>query len=412
MSRTLFLLAIILASSTCLAQDLTEKKSLSVFLDCNFCDLNHIRSNVDYIDYVREPELADIHILASRMRSGADAFRYVFDFIGKQDFDGEGHELTFSDEPNSTRQQRAQRITKKIETGLIPFWIRTGMSDFLSLKVKNQEPTEENGLSEAEDPWNSWFFVLEGGGSARLESRKQNFTYWGRVRGDKVTEEWRIRNTLYVRQQHQRFENDEEVIISSLERNFFNSSIVRSINDHFSAGILMAVSESTYGNLDLGTRIAPAFEYSIFPYSEVHRREVTLAYRFNQLYRDYHERTIYNQMEEGLWSQALVFSARFQQPWGSLFTQIEGSHFFRDFNQNRLEMNSRLSLRVTKGLALTLNGDFDIINDQRSLPAGEISFEDLLLSQRQIATNFRLSGSVGLRYTFGSMFNNVVNTRL
>jgi hypothetical protein len=69
-------------------------------------------------------------------------------------------------------------------------------------------------------------------------------------------------------------------------------------------------------------------------------------------------------------------------------------------------------LRIIKGLSLTFNYNFELIQDQRSLPAGDISFEELLLAQKQIATNFRFSTGTSLRYTFGSIYNNIVNTRL
>ncbi len=35
----------------------------------------------------------------------------------------------------------------------------------------------------------------------------------------------------------------------------------------------------------------------------------------------------------------------------------------------------------------------------------------MLLRIRQLETNYRYFGSVGLRYTFGSIYNNVVNPR-
>ena len=75
-------------------------------------------------------------------------------------------------------------------------------------------------------------------------------------------------------------------------------------------------------------------------------------------------------------------------------------------------MNSSLSVRLFKGLAIRFSGNFEIIRDQINLPAGSASIEDVLLQQKQIATDFELGFSVGLSYTFGSAFNNVINTRL
>ena len=409
--RLTFCSLILLGTITTYAQDLTEKNSLKVFLDCHFCNDNYIKSNLQYIDYVRDKELADVHILATRVRSGVANSTYIFDFIGLKDFKNQDYKITCEDEPNSTKQFRNDLFTKKIEIGLVPYWIQTKMANNLSLKVKSKSKRFQDEVEE-KDPWNSWVFSIEGGGSGKLETSKYDLTFWGRFKANKVTELWRIRNLIHLRTEQRQFKKGPDVIFRVSESNNASTNIVRSINNHFSTGIHASIVNSTYGNLRLGTTISPAFEYSLFPYQEVNRREITVAYRINQLYREYEERTIYDKMEENLWSQSLVFSARFQQPWGSLHTEVQGSHFLHDFQQNRLEITNRLNLRVAKGLSLTINGNFDIIHDQRSLPAGGTSLEDLLLAQRQIATNFRLSGNIGVKYSFGSAFANVVNTRL
>lgn len=75
-------------------------------------------------------------------------------------------------------------------------------------------------------------------------------------------------------------------------------------------------------------------------------------------------------------------------------------------------MNSWLSVRILKGLAVRFSGDLKFIKDQVNLPAGSASIEDVLLQQKQIATNYEMGFGVGLSYTFGSAFNNVINTRL
>ena len=91
---------------------------------------------------------------------------------------------------------------------------------------------------------------------------------------------------------------------------------------------------------------------------------------------------------------------------------VEGSHYFHDFEKNRLEFNSRLNFRLVKGLALNLRSSLELIQDQLSLPKGDVSLQDVLLSQTQQATDFESFISLGVSYTFGSVFNNIVNTRL
>lgn len=387
-----------------------EAPSLKVFLDCGSCDMNYLREQIPYINYVRDPEQSDVHVLVTSTRTGSGARTHVIDFIGRGPYEEEQHSLEFTESPNASREERRQGIGKKLEMGLIPYWIGTGLAKQMDVSVKSEKPAEEK--APIQDPWNHWVFEVAGGAAFNKESARSAFNVWGRLEANRVTEAWRLRNNAFLRYDERVFKDEEGDIVSTLQRKFVNSSVVKSLDSHWSAGMFAGVRQSTYENLDLGVYVAPALEFSIFPYSDVNRREVTIAYRVNYLYRDYEQMTIFEKFREELWNHSLRFRARLRQPWGSLFAGIEGSHFFDDVSKHRLEVDGRLNLRVVSGLSVQLGGDMALINDQRSLPAGEASIEDLLLAQRQLATNYRFSGSIGLRYIFGSMYNDIVNTRL
>jgi len=70
-----------------------------------------------------------------------------------------------------------------------------------------------------------------------------------------------------------------------------------------------------------------------------------------------------------------------------------------------------ISVRIREGLSLNFSTNFQMIQDQLSLPAGDASLEDILLQRRELATDYSLSTSVAITYTFGSDFANIVNTR-
>ncbi len=384
--------------------------SLKVFLDCNACDMNYLREQIPYINYVRDPEQSDVHVLVTSQPTGANAQMHVFDFIGRGRFEQDKHTLEFTEAPDASREDRRRGMAKKLELGLIPYWIDTGLASEMDVSVKAEERRTQ--VSQVDDPWNNWIFEVAGGGAFNKESQRSAFNIWGNLRANRITEEWRLRNRAYLRYDERVFKGDEEDIVSTIQRKFIESSAVKSLTDHWSAGVFSGINQNTFENLDMGLYLAPAVEFSLFPYTEVNRREITLSYQVNYLHRDYQQLTIYNKTAEDLWNHSLRFRARLQQPWGSLFAGIIGSHFFEDISQHRVEMEGYLNLRVVSGLSVQLGGDMALINDQRSLPAGDISLEDLLLAQRQVATNYRFSGSIGLKYTFGSMFNDVVNTRL
>jgi hypothetical protein len=389
-----------------------KDESLKVYLDCSYCDHTLIRSQLAYVNNVRDAAVADVHVLINRVRSGSNGFMHTLNFFGLGKYEGTEYELNYDEPPNTANQQRQRQLANLVATGIIPFWLKTELVDKLDLEISPKEDSESLNLDESVDPWNNWIFSIEAGGSIAAESNTNEYVGWTRVRADRVTELWRVRNLLYARLDKRKFENESEVIRSNRERSYASSSVVKSIGDHFSAGFFSSVFRSTYSNYILSTRLGPAIEYSWYPYSQVFERELTVGYRISHLYRDYSEETIYFKLSEHLFNHSLVVSARFKQPWGSLYAQLEGSHFLHDVRQNRLEFDGHLSLRISKGLSITFGSQVEIINDQRSLPARSISLEELLLGQRQTATSFRIDGELGLRYTFGSIYNNVVNTRL
>jgi len=76
-----------------------------------------------------------------------------------------------------------------------------------------------------------------------------------------------------------------------------------------------------------------------------------------------------------------------------------------------MQLYSELSLRLFKGLSLNVYGNYSRIRDQLSLVKGEASLEQVLLRRTQLATSYSYGAQIGISYTFGSIFSNVVNPR-
>ena len=56
-------------------------------------------------------------------------------------------------------------------------------------------------------------------------------------------------------------------------------------------------------------------------------------------------------------------------------------------------------------------GRYSAIHDQLNLNKSGASDEDILLQRRALESQYSYSMSVGLSYSFGSIYNNVVNPR-
>jgi hypothetical protein len=183
------------------------------------------------------------------------------------------------------------------------------------------------------------------------------------------------------------------------------------LDEHWSVGGGLGFSTSEFSNFDGQTYVFGGLEYSIFPYKESTRREIQLRTTLLEIYADYIDETIFDKRSQWLTKGKLSANIKFTQPWGSTGIYLEGSEFFHDFDRYRLQIQGQLALRLFAGFELELNGWAAKIHDQVSLAKGNATDEDILLQRRQLATSYQYNLSVGISYTFGSVFTNIVNPR-
>jgi hypothetical protein len=97
--------------------------------------------------------------------------------------------------------------------------------------------------------------------------------------------------------------------------------------------------------------------------------------------------------------------------WGSANAALVYSNYLYDFNKNNLNFYSNVNVRLFKGLSLSCFLYLSIIHDQLSLPKEGATYEEVLLQQHQLATQYSYNFNFGITYTFGSIYNNIVNPR-
>ena len=203
----------------------------------------------------------------------------------------------------------------------------------------------------------------------------------------------------------------EKTIKTEQDETDFTGMVVKSLGEHWSAGGWVEVESSTYGNVDVHFNLAPAIEYNFFPYSESTRRQLRVLYRIGWHHINYIEETIFEKLKETLYRESLTVTLESREPWGSISTSLEGGHYFHDFNKFRLNLYGNIDLRIFKGLSLDIRGRYAMIRDQLALPKAGASLDEVLLERKELATDYDYRFSIGLRYTFGSVFSNVVNPR-
>jgi len=380
-----------------------------VYVDCDRCDGAHIRQEITFVNHVRDPGLAEVHVLVADQPTGAGGRLYTLSFQGRGPFQGVDNTLEYHSVQANTQAQEREGLTKTLQLGLVPYAARTPVAPFLSVRF---DPPEEGMLAPVDDPWNYWTLEVYFGGNFSAEATQSAWNARYGVYADRVTEDWKIRLRPYFNNNVRAISReDEDDIRLNQRRHGFDSWFIRSAGDHWGVGVFGHYLTHTQDNLRNRYTLAPAVEYSLFPYREATRRQVTLAYRVGIEAADYYEETIFETLKETLYNHSLNGAVEILQPWGSISSGLQGMQYLHDGDLYRITFEGNVALRLGRGLSLNIGGSFQRINDQLSLPRGDASLEDILLERRRLATSYRGSGSIALAYTFGSIFTNVVNPR-
>ena len=389
-----------------LDSDRIKAQAPKVFIDCRRCDRDFIRTEITFVNYVRDKFEADIYILITDERTGGGGRKYTLTFIGQNEFSGMEYTLVYVSYKTDTWDETRKGLVETLKRGLFPFLLRTPLEKYFSINFQRQlEPTA------VEDKWNFWVFSLSIGGDMSGEKYRSSRSVDMNFSANRVTPELKIRMGISGNFDEKKFKYENETIISTYKNINFSSLIVKSIGEHWSIGGWFGIYSSTYNNLKSFYTLAPAIEYNFFPYSISTRRQLRCLYRVGINFANYFEETIYYKTSEKLYNESLSIIMEIKEPWGNVSASLQGSHYFHDFGKNRLTFWSHFSFRIFKGLSIYLRGRYQRIRDQLYLPKGEATLEEVLLRRRELETEYEYSLSVGISYTFGSVFSNVVNPR-
>ena len=388
----------------------SQNNSIKLFLKCS-CDSNYIRDQINYIDYVRDQEDANI-ILEVYGDPNGNRGKYSIYFIGKNNFIGMDDKLSFESHPKMTNDEIRSGLKDKIQRGILKYLVKTTDINDLNISITKLDNNISDSDSLIVDKWKNWIFEISASGYYEKESSRKVNDFNGRFEVNRYTEDWRIETTLRFFKRIEEFLSETNNFKSSRVYKGAYGKIVRSISDHWSTGIFYGLSEDSYENIKFSNNFSPAIEYSIFPYKDVVRREMVLEYKIGYRKNNYQSKTIYGKNDEFLGTHSFAFKTRYRQNWGDIYSRFSFFTYLHDNSKNRLTFDNYLNIRIFEGVSLRLGAEIRFIRDQINLAAGQASIEDLLLQQRSIATDFYNEFRLGLTYTFGSAFNNIINTRL
>jgi hypothetical protein len=394
-----------------------------VFLDCqaNGCDSDFLRTELTWLNFVRDRTLAMVHILATSQSTASGGTEVTIAFIGLGPHAARQDTITAFSQQGDVHAERRQLVRRMIAQGMLRFVANTPLASRLS--VSYQAPTAGTTVSAtrgARDRWNLWVFRIGGNTFFNGEETYKYYNYNGYVEASRITAGLKINLGINANRSREEFSYDTSTTgqpaplvteVGIRRRSNFNSLIAKSLNDHWSIGAQANASSDLRTNLKLGTRIGPAIEYDVFPYSQSTRRQIIIRYSVGIKTLRYDSLTIYDKLEETLPDHRLIVASEATQPWGSVYGSLSASQYLSEPSKYRIDGFMYAEWRITRGLRVNFDLGYTKFRDQINLKKGTATPQEVLLRLRQLQTGYSYYGSVGLSYTFGSVFSNVVNPR-
>lgn len=401
-------------TSKALAQGTDSTPHVRVFLDCQVsgCDDQYFRREIQFVDHMRDRADASVHVLVTAEPTGGAGTAYTLNFIGLREMAALSDTIRFTTPNSATPDERRVKLANYLKLGLVRYAVRSGGDGERIAVTYSPSTTTATQPTASADRWNYWIFRTRANAFMNGEKSSRSLNLHGSQSANRITKDWKTTISLNQSYSEDKYSFDGGGSFASYAHsNGLSELVVKSLTPHLSAGQIIKISSSSYLNEKLVVRAAPAIEYDLFPYEESSRRQLTIQYSLGVNHFRYEDTTIFDKITETRPDQSVSLGVGFKQPWGSISTQLSGKSYLNDYSKNRVDLYGSADVRLFKGLSFNFFVNAARVRDQFFLAKGGATEQEILLRRRQLATSYSYFGGFGLSYTFGSIFNNVVNTR-
>ena len=391
---------------------------LRVFFDCSgrSCSEQFYRTEIDWVDWVRQREDADVHVIVASQQNASGGQSFDIRFLGLGELEGANDELVYSSLGTDVDQERLDGIARVLAVGFARYATLLGAPEGFTIagtRTVGVDPADRVvGADEVVDPWNLWSFRVSGDVEIDGEDTRTSRDIGASFSADRVSPTWILGFGLEYANEFQEIERSDGSIFQNTQEDWsVDSEIVYALADHWSVGVVTAAGKLPRENQTFRMQVRPGVEYSYFPYSEATRRALTLHYEVGPTHREYEETTVYGETEETRFEQQIRLEFSQRQPWGDASANVEGSQYLHDSSLYAVSFTGNVEFRLFRGLSLAIQGNYSFGDNQLYLSADGESDEEILLELRRRQSNERYGFEVGFNYRFGSIYNNVVNNR-
>ena len=389
--------------------------ALRVYLDCRTwgCDRDLFIEEVRFATLTRDRADADVHVMITALGTGAGGRQLTMLFIGLRALEGRADTVITSLPPNTADDRTRREIIRIAKLGLVRYALSSSVVGGLRVDDAGVPAALREVALRAADPWDFWVVSLGASGGANSESQSSRGNAGASINARRVTDKWKINVAANGSYRQSTFALADGTRATYILRDYGGRGrVVRNSGAHWSTGLIGNIGHTDYANQDVYARLGATVEYSIFPWSEATSRQLVAAWQIAVQRFDYIQTTIYLKDHETRPHHTAIVAGSTRQPWGNIDVSANWSQYLNDLSKSHMGVSGNASLRITRGLSLNIGGFASRVRDQLYLAKGEVTDEQILTQQRALATSFQRGASLSLSYTFGSIYNTIVNPRL
>ena len=405
-------------TATPVPDSLTSSDALKVFLDCRGdtdqgCSTDFFVIELPYVTWTRDRLFADLQFLVTTIQTGSGAFQYTVTALGRGRYAGRADTTTVLTLPNEAEDGIRRKLSRSFGLLLVPYVRSTSAASRLRVVYDAPTGARQASPSSVKDPWNFFVVQLEANGFFNSESRQSSGNLFNDFRIRRVTEHSAMRFGVFQSTRYSSFDvDDSTTVTNTIRRATLFGRGVKAVTPHLSVGTLASIGYDEFNNMKTVLRAAPVIEYNIFPWSQATSRQLAISYGIGPRFFRWRQPTIFDRTEEWRIQQELVVGSDIRQSWGSVNLSMRYASFLPEASKWNLGLNGSTNLNLFRGLSLNVGGGASLIRDQIFLAKRGQSPEQILTQQRALASNYSVFVFTGLSYTFGSIYNSVVNPRL
>lgn len=383
---------------------------LRVGLSCETCDRAALERDLTFVEFLpaaQPTSAADVAVVVvSAPAEGPAAVpAWSVAVTGQGKFAGRDRTVVVTDQ-----------LSRFLKLMLAEFAAETGAGPHLDIAfTPKAAATDAAGATPPvvqRDPWNAWIFRAGANIYMNGEQSSSDRSYSYSTSANRTTDRWKLRVSAYRNESKSSFDLDETTTITSRVSDWSVSGLaVKSLGPRWSIGASSSVVGSSYSNSRRVVRFEPGLEFDWFPYSESSRRTLTFLYSVGVERYSYERETIFDKLKETVGVHSLRSTLGLRQPWGQVGASVRLLQQLTSPDRTRISLDANASVRLLKSLTLNASGNYSRLRDQFTLVKGSATDEEVLLRQRQLATGYRYSFSIGFGYAFGALSNTTVNPR-